>query len=250
MKPTLSAVVIVKDAEMTLARCLESVAFADEIVVLDSGSGDATPEIARRFTTKFHVLPDWPGFGIQKNRVLDLAAGDWVLSIDADEWVTPELRAEIEAAGFKARVADEARDFRRRFQDRVRPELREIAVLPERLDRAADAVARLEYRDGNARSLEVKGRGQPRDARTDDRDRLHRNLRKLQNTGGTGVPPVWRLSIAAKPAPHTGETPMPPEESIAIATLGDGAGFIRSSSNASARPPGRACCRSTSRCCG
>ena len=98
MKPTLSAVVIVKDAEMTLARCLESVAFADEIVVLDSGSGDATPEIARRFTTKFHVLPDWPGFGIQKNRVLDLAAGDWVLSIDADEWVTPELRAEIEAA--------------------------------------------------------------------------------------------------------------------------------------------------------
>lgn len=95
MKPTLSVVVIVKDAEATLTRCLESVAFADEIVVLDSGSTDATPLIARRYTEKYRVSPDWPGFGIQKNRALDQAEGDWVLSLDADEWVTPDLREEI-----------------------------------------------------------------------------------------------------------------------------------------------------------
>jgi glycosyltransferase involved in cell wall biosynthesis len=76
---------------------MESVSWADEIIVLDSGSHDDTVAICRQFTDKVYQT-DWPGFGIQKQRALDKAGGDWVLSIDADEVVTPELRLEIEQA--------------------------------------------------------------------------------------------------------------------------------------------------------
>lgn len=79
-------------------RCLQSVAWVDEIIVVDSSSSDATVEICRELKAKVHSFNDWPGFGAQKNRALDLASGDWVLSLDADETVTVELRAEIEAA--------------------------------------------------------------------------------------------------------------------------------------------------------
>lgn len=93
---TLSVILITKNEAERLPRCLESVrGLADEIVVLDSGSTDATLEIARRYTDKVFVSPDWPGFGPQKNRVLDYATGDWVLSLDADEWLTPGLAAEV-----------------------------------------------------------------------------------------------------------------------------------------------------------
>jgi len=95
MKPRLSATIIVKNGERTIERCLRSVSFADEIVILDSGSTDQTLAIARRHTECVHVSADWPGFGRQKNRALDLATGDWVLSLDADEYVTPELAEEI-----------------------------------------------------------------------------------------------------------------------------------------------------------
>jgi len=92
----LSVILITKNEAERLPRCLESVrGLADEIVVLDSGSTDATLEIARRHTDKVYSRPDWPGFGPQKNRALDYATGDWVLSLDADEWLTPELAAEI-----------------------------------------------------------------------------------------------------------------------------------------------------------
>jgi glycosyltransferase involved in cell wall biosynthesis len=67
---------------------------ADEIVVLDSGSTDDTVAIARSLGANV-VVTDWPGFGPQKNRALEKARGEWVLSIDADEWVTPELTASI-----------------------------------------------------------------------------------------------------------------------------------------------------------
>ena len=92
----LSAVVITKDNERTIARCVESLAWADEVVVVDSGSTDRTPEICRSLGAAVHVTDDWPGHGPQKNRALDRASGEWVLSIDSDEWVTPELRADIE----------------------------------------------------------------------------------------------------------------------------------------------------------
>lgn len=95
---SLSVIVIAKDEAAVIRRCLESVAWADEIIVLDSGSTDGTVEICQACMARVEATADWPGFGVQKNRVLALATGDWVLSIDADEWATEALRAEIQAA--------------------------------------------------------------------------------------------------------------------------------------------------------
>ena len=97
MKLRLSVVIIVRDAAAYFAACLESARFADEIVVLDSGSTDGTLEIACRYTDRIYSHPDWPGFGVQKNRALDYATGDWVLALDADERITPALQREIAA---------------------------------------------------------------------------------------------------------------------------------------------------------
>jgi len=91
----LSVVVITHNEARLIEDCLRSVQWADEIVVLDSGSTDDTVARCRRFTPHVHVT-DWPGFGPQKNRAIDHATGEWVLSIDADETVSPELRASIE----------------------------------------------------------------------------------------------------------------------------------------------------------
>ncbi len=95
---TLSVVVITKNEADAIGRCLESVAWADETIVLDSASEDATTDIARRLGARVETTTDWPGFGPQKNRALDLVTCDWVLALDADEWVSPGLRAAIEAA--------------------------------------------------------------------------------------------------------------------------------------------------------
>ncbi|MFA7624477.1 MAG: glycosyltransferase family 2 protein [Pusillimonas sp.] len=92
----LSVIIITKNEESHIADCLASVAFADEIIVLDSGSTDRTCDIAAALGARVHHSTDWPGFGPQKNRALDLATGDWVLSIDADERVTPELAHAIQ----------------------------------------------------------------------------------------------------------------------------------------------------------
>src|SRR5690606_17753428 len=86
-RPRLSVILITKNEEKHIAACLDSVHFADEIIVVDSGSTDNTCAIAEQRGAKVSVTPDWPGFGPQKNRALDLATGDWVLSIDADERV-------------------------------------------------------------------------------------------------------------------------------------------------------------------
>lgn len=94
MQPRISVILITKNEALNLRACLESVSWADEIVVVDSGSTDDTVAIAREFTDQVY-LHDWPGFGPQKNRALAYASGDWVFSIDADERVTPELRDEI-----------------------------------------------------------------------------------------------------------------------------------------------------------
>ena len=83
----LSAILITKNEAFHLRACLESVAFADQIVVVDSGSTDDTVEIARAAGAKVIQTGDWPGFGPQKNRALAAADGEWVLSIDADERV-------------------------------------------------------------------------------------------------------------------------------------------------------------------
>ena len=92
----LSVVVIAKNEAERLDACLQSVSWADEIVVADSGSSDATREIARRYTDKVVDIP-WRGFGPQKQAAVDLAANDWILNIDCDERVTPDLAQEIRA---------------------------------------------------------------------------------------------------------------------------------------------------------
>ena len=76
--PRLSLIVITKNEEAAIARCLRSANFADEMVVFDHGSTDRTVEIARAEGARVTVTPDWPGFGPQKNRALQAAAGDWI----------------------------------------------------------------------------------------------------------------------------------------------------------------------------
>ena len=95
--PSLSVTVITKNEAHNIEACLRSVAFADEVIVLDSGSTDATVELAVSMGAKVSERMDWAGFGIQKNRALALATSEWVLSIDADERVPPELQEEIRA---------------------------------------------------------------------------------------------------------------------------------------------------------
>lgn len=95
---SLSVIVICGNNAATIRRCLESVSWAGEVVVVDSGSTDGTFEICRGLATRVHQTADFPGHGPQKNRALDLATGEWIFSLDSDEWVTPELRAELEAA--------------------------------------------------------------------------------------------------------------------------------------------------------
>lgn len=95
---SLSVFVITKDESHNIEACLLSAAFADEIVVLDSGSTDNTAEIAQAMGARVSVSRDWQGFGIQKNRAIALTGNEWVLSLDADERISIELKAEIQAA--------------------------------------------------------------------------------------------------------------------------------------------------------
>jgi glycosyltransferase involved in cell wall biosynthesis len=93
----LSAVLITRNAANVLDTCLESLAFVDEIVVVDSASSDGTTEIAARHGARV-VQKEWLGFGRQKQFAVEQAAHDWVLCLDADERVSPELAASIAAA--------------------------------------------------------------------------------------------------------------------------------------------------------
>jgi len=90
----LSVIIITKDEADNIRACIESVKWSDEIIVVDSGSSDATVEICREMGAQVHTL-DWPGYGMQKNRALSYATRDWVFSIDADERATPELQSQL-----------------------------------------------------------------------------------------------------------------------------------------------------------
>ena len=113
----LSLVVITRDAGAQLADCLASAAFAAETVVVDSGSRDDTVEIARRFGARVVVRP-WLGFGPQKNFAVAQAAHDWVLCLDADERVSPELARGIRNAMGDPRHRGYAMARRNRFLGR------------------------------------------------------------------------------------------------------------------------------------
>lgn len=107
----LSVAIVTRDEERNLDRCLTSVAWADDLIVLDSGSTDRTVDIAREHAARVETHP-WDGYVAQKNRALDLARRDWVLSLDADEWLTPEGAAELRAELDSPRA--DAYAFRRR----------------------------------------------------------------------------------------------------------------------------------------
>jgi len=98
-------IVITRDEAVDLPACLASVSWANEVVVVDHGSVDGTPELARRAGASVLETEDWPGFGAQKQRALELATSDWVLSLDADEQVLPGFDAELAATLPKTRFA-------------------------------------------------------------------------------------------------------------------------------------------------
>ncbi|MFZ1684536.1 MAG: glycosyltransferase family 2 protein [Candidatus Zixiibacteriota bacterium] len=91
----LTVIVITKNEIANIKRCLTSVSWADEIIVVDSHSSDGTPDVATSMGARV-ISRDWDGYGPTKQAALDLASGEWVLSIDADEEVSAELRAQIQ----------------------------------------------------------------------------------------------------------------------------------------------------------
>jgi glycosyltransferase involved in cell wall biosynthesis len=95
--PSLSIVIVAKNEALNIADCVKSARFADEVIVLDSGSTDGTAELARAEGARV-VATDWPGYGPQNNRGIDMAGSDWFFSLDADERITPALAAEIRQA--------------------------------------------------------------------------------------------------------------------------------------------------------
>lgn len=138
--PKLTATIITLNEAAHIEACLASVAFADEILVVDSGSTDGTPDLARAKGARV-VVRDWPGYSAQKNFAAAEAAHDWILSVDADERVSPELAREIQstltgelsAAGYRLprvtwhlgrwiRTTDWYPDYQLRLYDRRRAE--------------------------------------------------------------------------------------------------------------------------------
>lgn len=93
----LSITIITKNEAGNISECVRSARFADEVVVVDCGSTDDTVALARAEGAQVHVM-DWAGDGPQKNRAIDFATGDWFLSLDADERISPELAREVRAA--------------------------------------------------------------------------------------------------------------------------------------------------------
>jgi glycosyltransferase involved in cell wall biosynthesis len=93
----LSVTIIACNEADRIGRAIESVSFADEVLVIDSGSTDDTVAVAQALGARV-IESDWPGYRQQKNRAASWATHDWILGLDADEWVGPTLSASIQAA--------------------------------------------------------------------------------------------------------------------------------------------------------
>jgi glycosyltransferase involved in cell wall biosynthesis len=113
--PRLSAIIITRNEAAHIADCLDSLAFCDERIVMDGGSSDDTVALAQSHGARVVSAPDWLGFGPQKNLALSQAGGDWVLSIDADERVSPALAMEIQKAIGEGRAEGYEMPRRSRF---------------------------------------------------------------------------------------------------------------------------------------
>jgi len=100
--PTLTVFIAAKNEAANIADCVASARFADEVLVLDSGSSDDTVALARAAGARVEIT-DWPGYGPQQNRAIDLARGDWLFSLDADERISEVLAQEIRSAIQQAR---------------------------------------------------------------------------------------------------------------------------------------------------
>jgi glycosyltransferase involved in cell wall biosynthesis len=166
----LTVTVITHNEGPHIAEALESVAWADEIVVVDSGSTDGTVATARRYATRVEQH-EWTGYGTQKNYAAELASHDWILSVDADERVAPPLADEIrallrqepKAAGYEIsrvshylgrwiRSTDWYPDFHVRLYDRRRARWSEDSVhesiqIPGRVERLRGELQHYPYRD-------------------------------------------------------------------------------------------------------
>jgi glycosyltransferase involved in cell wall biosynthesis len=95
MKPTLSVIIVTKNEALNIVDCVKSASFADEILVVDSGSNDLTVKLATEAGAKV-IVTDWQGYGPQQNRAIEASTGDWIYSLDADERITIELAEEIQ----------------------------------------------------------------------------------------------------------------------------------------------------------
>lgn len=97
-QPTLTIGILTMNEARRIEQCIQSARFADQIVVVDSGSQDDTVAIAQRLGAQVHVHADWQGFAEQRNRLLRYCTSDYIFFLDADEVISPELQAEIQAA--------------------------------------------------------------------------------------------------------------------------------------------------------
>ncbi len=102
-QPRLTIGILTMNEERRIEACIRSALFADEVIVVDSGSKDNTVALAQQLGAKVYTYADWQGFAEQRNRLLKYCAGDYVFFLDADEVIQPELRAEIQAAVLSGR---------------------------------------------------------------------------------------------------------------------------------------------------
>ena len=97
-QPSLCIGILTLNEAKNITRCIHSASFADQVLVIDSGSSDSTCELARELGAEVHVYDDWKGFGEQRNRLLKHCRTDYIFFLDADEEITPRLRNEITQA--------------------------------------------------------------------------------------------------------------------------------------------------------
>ena len=98
-KATLTVAVLTLNEAKRIQACLQSAQFADQLLVVDSGSTDDTVAIATSMGAQVHIYPDWQGFAVQRNRLLEHATGDFIFFLDADEEMGPAFQAELQTVG-------------------------------------------------------------------------------------------------------------------------------------------------------